>query len=306
MINNIKIFITGSSGYIGQCLIKKILNETNYSLVLLQGKNSEKIFFGKRIKYYYYDNLDFDIYNCLRKTKPDVVIHLAGHSVTEHKKDDLSSLIKANIIFGTNLLDAMKENGVSKIINTGSYWENFYQDGEYHPVNLYSSFKKCFFNILQFYVEVFGFSAITLKLYDVYGPGDKRKKIIPLLIETATNNNKLDMSLGKQYVDFVYIDDVICGYINAIKYIMKSNKSDNLSVDIGSAKPIQLKKLVLLIEKNVDKKININFGGREYRLREVMNPKANIEYTKKLLGWYPKIFINDGLKIVIDSYKNKL
>jgi len=181
MSKDLKICITGSSSYIGQSLIRRILDTTDYLLVLIQGKNSPRVFLDKKIEYYFYDDLDFNLYDCLENSKPNLVIHLAGYSVAEHKRDDLDHLIGSNIVFGTKLLDAMKEAGVLKIINTGSYWEDFYQDGKYHPVNLYSSFKKCFFNIMQFYVEVLKFKAITFKLYDVYGPEDKRKKIIPIL-----------------------------------------------------------------------------------------------------------------------------
>lgn len=298
----IKIFITGGSGYIGQHLIKRLLKNPFYEIILLQSTKSNKAFISnKNVKYYFYDKRKFNLYSCLSEIKSDIVVNFTGYFISEHQKKDLEKLIKSNIIFEIRLLEAMKEAGIKNIINTGSYWEQYYQDEKYHPVNLYASFKKAFQDVLQYYVEVHDFRAITLRLYDVYGPNDKRKKIVPLLQSHIGTNKVFDMSPGKQSIDFIYIDDVIEGYIKAIDFIFKNGKPISEFADIGSGKPIQLIKFVQLFEKIFNKKVKVNFGGRLYRRREVMVTKANIIRTKKILHWQPKITIEQGLYNIKNS-----
>lgn len=298
----IKIFITGGSGFISQHLIKRLLKNPFYEIILLQSTKSNKNFnLNKNVKYYFYDKKKFNLYSCLLKERPNLVINSAGCFISEHQKKDLETLIKSNVIFGIRLLEAMKEAGIKNIINTGSYWEQYYQDGTYHPVNLYASFKKAFQDILQYYVEVHDFRAITLRLYDVYGPNDKRKKIMPLLQAHIGSNRILNMSPGKQYIDFIYIDDVVNSYIKAINFIFKNNVPINEHVDVGSGKSIQLVKFVSLFEKIYNKKIKVNFGGRSYRKREIMKAKANIRKTKKILHWQPKVTIKQGLNKIKNS-----
>lgn len=291
-----KVFITGSSGYIGQQLTSYLLKK-GYQCCLLQNKRSKRLK-GKNVnvKYIYYDDDKFDLTVCLKKEKPDVIIHLAGYFVAEHRKEDIEPIIESNITFGVKLLEAMKNSGISRIINTGSFWEEYYQDKVYSPVNLYAACKKAYQDIIQYYVEVWNFSVITLRLYDIYGPNDPRIKIIPILIKHLSSNKILEMSFCEQYLDFVYIDDVVMAYYRAIQSIFTSNRFNNEIVDIGTGKSIQLKSVVRLIEKIYNSKLSIRFGGRPYRIREVMSVKANIEKTKQLIHWKPKIYIEQGLK----------
>lgn len=304
MKKELKILITGSSGYIGKCLIEYFLKKTDYFLFLLQSESSDRLIKNKRVKYCFYDKKGFDIYKLLERIRPDVVINLAGLFIAEHNKDDLLPLIDSNFVFEVKLLDAMRETGVKNIISTGTYWESYKQDSKYNPVDLYAALKRSFFNILEYYVQVCGFNAITLRLYDVYGPGDNRKKIIPLLIRAGIDGNQLDMSPGEQFINLIYIDDVVLAYIKAVELVLSKKKiKENLALDVGSDRSINLKDLVALIERLFYKKINVNFGGRSYRLREVMDPIPDLKKTKKALSWYPTITISDGIKKVMEDLK---
>jgi nucleoside-diphosphate-sugar epimerase len=302
-----KIFITGASGYIGQQLVCKLINNSSYSLLLLQSIKSNRNFISnKKVKYYFYNKKGFNLKKIFLKEKPDVVIHLAAKSfIDEYKKNDLEELINSNIIFSINLLDAMRQSGIKKIINTGTYWEQYYQNGKYHPVNFYASFKKAFQDILQYYVEVHDFRAITLRLYDIYGQEDKRKKIIPILLKNIGTRKLINMSEGEQYVDFIHINDVILSYSKSIEYVLKNKIPQNVSVDVGSGKPIKLKQCILLIEKIFQKNLMVNLGARPYRQREVMKVKANLKEAKRIINWKPTISIQKGLNMIKESMKLK-
>ena len=76
----------------------------------------------------------------------------------------------------------------------------------------------------------------------------------------------------------------------------------SLSYGIGSKKPIKLKKVINEYENSINKKFNINWGGKSYRNREVLVPWKKY---KMLPGWKPKISIKNGLKIAYYKKDNK-
>lgn len=290
----LKILITGASSYVGSHLVNR-LKILPYELTLIRSSSSKNRI-HQNIKSFDYNASSFDIYKIMKKVKPDIVIHLAGFFVNEHNASHLNKLVESNLVFGTKVLDAMREAGVKNFINTSSYWEDYYQNNGYHPVNLYAAIKKSFQDILQYYTELHDFKALTLRLYDIYGPEDPRNKIIPLLIAQTNATSPLRMSLGEQYIDFIHIDDVIHAYMKAIRYITKIKKAGNVIVDIGTGKVTQLKQVVRLIEKMVKHSISVTFGERPYRKREIMKARAGVRYTKKVLQWEAKIPISFGLR----------
>lgn len=113
---------------------------------------------------------------------PDIVIHIASLTSVTHDYSTIENLLRSNIEFPTKLLEAMEVAGVKKFINTGTTWQN-YNSADYEPVNLYAATKQAFEDILKYYIFAKGFSSITLRLFDTYGPNDTRKNLYHYLID---------------------------------------------------------------------------------------------------------------------------
>ncbi|WDC83286.1 NAD(P)-dependent oxidoreductase [Caloramator sp. mosi_1] len=113
--------------------------------------------------------------NYFLKHKFDAIFHLASLFIAEHDSNQIDDLLKSNIIFGTHILEAMKYGNVKNMVNIGTYWQH-YKNEEYNPVCLYAASKEAFEKIIEFYIQVENIKVITLKLYDIYGINDKRKK----------------------------------------------------------------------------------------------------------------------------------
>ena len=106
----------------------------------------------------------------IEKAEPDVVIHLAGHYLRDHRSSDVEPLVNDNLLLGVQLLEAMKAAGASAIVTAGSYFQ--YAGGSgYAPVNLYAALKQAFSDILKYYIDADDFRAISLIIFDTYGPG---------------------------------------------------------------------------------------------------------------------------------------
>lgn len=267
--------LTGASGFIGSHLLPAL--EKQFTVTTLKRSDAK------------------DTASVLAKfesEKPDLVIHLASYFKPEHRAEDISPMLQSNLEFGTQVLEGMKASGCKRIINTGTFWQH-YQGATYDPVCLYAATKQAFEEIARFYVNACGFQVLTLKLSDTYGPGDPRRKLLSLLKEQAKSAQGLGMSPGDQEIDLLHVDDVISGFVRACAVIAswKDGQMENFGLSSGS--PLPLKQLVKLVEKISGKDLKIQWGGRPYRAREVMETWKDY---RPLPGWEPRVSLESGIR----------
>lgn len=288
-----KIFVTGATGFIGSNLVKKLLKE-NYEVHILVKTNSNMQLvedIKDKLHIFEYEGSIQPLIEYFKETSPDLVIHLASLFLSEHKPEDIDNLVKSNILLGTQILEAMIKSNTKKIINTSTSWQH-YNNEDYNPVCLYAATKQAFEDILKFYVEARGISAINLTIFDTYGAKDIRNKIINKLYEISNTGESIDMSYGEQTIDLIYIKDIIDAYITSIN-IMEKNEVKMEKYCLNSDTPKKLKDVVKIFEKVNNTKTNINWGKRPYREREVME---TYKAGKRLPNWYPKYTLEAGLQ----------
>ncbi|HHH1461243.1 TPA: NAD-dependent epimerase/dehydratase family protein, partial [Yersinia enterocolitica] len=285
-----RILITGASGYIGSNLAC-YLNSNGFEVFGLirsevVDENKIKLLAGVKLEMLDEKNLC----SLVENINPDIVIHIASLTSVTHDYSTIENLLRSNIEFPTKLLEAMEVAGVKKFINTGTTWQN-YNSADYEPVNLYAATKQAFEDILKYYIFAKDFSSITLRLFDSYGPNDTRKKLIPLLDRLAETKESLDMSEGNQEIELVHINDICSAYKTAILKLQDGQPgyANVYSVDTGSR--MSLKKLVKLYEKVNDVTLNINWGARPPREREIMRLCTNLTV---LPNWSPTIPLDEG------------
>ncbi|MFA5059481.1 MAG: NAD(P)-dependent oxidoreductase [Candidatus Omnitrophota bacterium] len=299
-----RILMTGSTGFIGSHLAKALYFSGQHDLVLVKRAHSDLSLIkqlNSKVRMYSLSESADNIYDIMEKEKPDIVIHLASLFLSKHNPSQIDGLIQSNITFPVKLLDAMASAGVKKIINTGTSWEHFNGSKDYDPVCLYAATKKALEDILLYYVNAKKFSALTLKLFDTYGPGDPRPKLFALLKKHLRESSTFVLSPGKQLLDLLYIEDVVGAYLSAVNYLSKKKTVMHEAFSIGSGRPRTLKEVVSTFEKVVGKKMNIEWGGQPYREREVMFSKADIAKAKEKLRWKPKYSLEQGIAKMISE-----
>ena len=296
-IKNLKILVTGASGYIGSELVTK-LTGLGCSVAVIKRASSNLTSLNHvldKISIYECDSSTESVIKIVKDCNPDVVVHLASLFIAEHKSADIENLIASNLLFSTQIVEAMKHNNVKFLVNTGTSWEHF-NNSKYNPVCLYAATKHAFESILEYYVQTSDLRVITLKLFDTYGPRDTRPKLIPFLQKLALTGEKLAMSKGQQLIDIVYIDDVIEAFVLSMKRLRSLEPKSNESYAVSSSDPITLKDLVLIFEEASGLKMNINWGMREYRAREVMIPWND---GCDIPGWRPEVGLLEGFSRII-------
>ena len=268
-----KILITGATGFIGNHLCKAlIINKIDFCCIVRKSTKIESLK-KNNINYFIFNGEIERLIVHMKEENYDGIIHLASLFISEHQHNQINQLINSNILFGTKLLEAAVANNIKWFLNTGTFWQH-YNGEKYNPTNLYAASKQAFETIARFYVESSNIIFTTIKLNDTFGEGDNRKKIFNLWAEISESGQTLKMSAGEQLIDIVHVDEVVKNYLKLAKILNnKKGKQHNLkSYYITSGKKIPLKELALKYENENNVTLNIEWGARNYRKREVMDP----------------------------------
>lgn len=284
------ILITGGNGYIGSHLVKKLIDLQNRVIVIKRTNSNLEYLDGylDKITFYnYLDNLQ-SVLEIFKKEKPKYVLHLASKSFYDYNSFDIDEIINSNIKFGMYILEAMSQYEGTIFINAASWWQNKI-DEDNKPNNLYSATKQALEEILKFYSERRKIKTISLRLPDVYGLDDRRNKILNL-IKYLPQGKKILLTKGEQEMDLLYIDDVINGFIMAIR-VAETMKNFFEVYCLTSGRKIELKKVVEEISL-YKKDVIFAWGEIPYRKDEIMK----ITIPKKVLPiWKPKISLEKGI-----------
>lgn len=297
MLDNDKkavVMITGATGFVGFHLVKRLVSG-GWMVHTLSRKGSsftENKEFGQVVNHVY-DGTTESVLVSFEAAKPDIVFHLASLFLAQHSNEDVEPLIRTNVLLGTQLLEAMTVNKVKYFVNTGTAWQHYNND-DYNPVCLYAATKQAFEAVLEYFVNACAVKAITLKLFDTYGPGDHRPKLFNMLKKASISGEVLNMSPGDQMIDMVHINDVIDAFLIAARRLLMVKAVVGHEVyAVSSGAPISLKELVCLYTSIRGEKIEVNWGGRPYRSREVMKTWNR---GAAIAQWSPKINLEDGIR----------
>lgn len=291
--------VTGGTGFVGSHLARRLATEGwELHLIVRPGSNLDPIrdILGQATLHAH-DGSSSGMARILETARPDVVFHLASLFLAQHRMEDIGPMIASNVLFPTQLLDAMAAHGARRLINTGTQWQH-YEDAEYSPVCLYAATKQAFEAIIRYYVETSALRVVTLKLFDTYGPNDPRPKLFRLLEGAARERKSLSMSPGEQKLDLVYIDDVVKAFVVAARRLMDwtDETGGHEAFAVSSGNPLRLKDLVQLYERAIGRELPIEWAGRPYRVREVMAPWGKGSFIP---GWKPEVPIEEGIRRVI-------
>jgi len=277
--------VTGATGFIGGRLVRSLLAdgwETHAIVRPFSKATTLRDVLGSS-NVHEHDGSTSGLINIVGSVHPLVVFHLASAVITDYVAVDIEPLIRSNILFGTQLLEAMAVAGVSVIVSTGTISQH-YEGRNYSPVYLYSATKQAFQDILQFYCEVRGLRAVTLELPDTYGPGDRRPKLLTLLAGAARTGETLALTPGDQFLDLLHVDDVVHGYEVAADGLLTGHLPSPSQYRLSSGSLVRLKDVVELYREATGHRVNVAWGGRPYRVREVMEPRSPVPV---LPGWTP-------------------
>lgn len=295
-----KALITGVTGFIGGAVARCLL-ESGWSVALIIRNESDASQIADilhKSKVYLYDGSGESLITAMHDSKPEVVFHLASLVLVEHQTTEIPSLIASNVLFGSQLLDAMVQVGVKHIVSAGTIWQFFGKD-DAQAVNFYAATKQAFEKIVDFYHDAFGVSAISLILADTYGVEDNRPKLINYLIKALGASEVLNMSPGDQVIDVSHVRDVAKSFRLAATKLVENPEPVRMTLAVSGTR-LSVKQLVAAVERVSQQTINVQFGGRPYRFREVMCPAL----ISELESDWRKVELVEGIQELLEASRS--
>lgn len=288
--NNLKIIITGGSGFIGSYLVDTLILEGYYVIVL----DIKKDFVNEKAIYYVVDINNADLINNIFETnRPNFCIHLAGILGTTETWDYPNETVRVNIQGANNIYEACGKTKCNIItVDVGSRW-----------LSPYTISKTCSAEFALGYANKYKVKCGLLRIFNVYGPRQSTKiiKIAPMFIYKSLQDEVLEV-WGNKHLDLIYVSDVADAFCKAVKNIDKIDKRRD--VYIGSGNQLLTSEFGEMIIKTIGKG-SISIMQPRLGEENIDSGFMNNNTSQNLLEWEPKINLENGVNLTIDYYKKR-
>jgi len=301
------VFITGADGFIGSHLTEKLIK--NYKVKALVQYNSfnfngwlesETLLNKRNFSIIKGDIRDGQfIKNEIKNV--DYIIHLAALISIPYSYKAVNSFVDTNINGTINILNAAINSNVKKVILTST--SEVYGSAQYvpmdekHPLNAQSPYAATKISADQLalsYFNSFNVPVTILRPFNTFGPRQSLRAVIPNIIIQALQNNIVNIGDISTLRDFNYVQDIVKGFEKSLE----ASSILGEVINLGSGFEISIKELIKLIEKILNKKINLNIQKSRVRPKnsEVRRLKACNKKAKKLLKWHSSSNNKSGLE----------
>lgn len=339
-LENKTILVTGSSGFIGSNLCKRLLNEVDGIKVI--GLDNMNDYYDVRIKEYRLNELSsFNNYTFIKGDlsnkelinkifedyKPNVVVNLAAQAGVRYSITNPDAYISSNLIGFYNILEACRNYPVEHLVYASSssvYGSNkkvpySTDDKVDNPVSLYAATKKSNELMAHAYSKLYNIPSTGLRFFTVYGPAGRPDMAYFGFTNKLINGETIKIfNYGNCKRDFTYVDDIVEGVIRVIKGAPeKKNGEDGLPIppyavyNIGNSSPENLLDFVNILQEELVKAEvlpkDYDFESHKelvpMQAGDVAVTYADTTPLERDFGFKPNTSLRDGLRKFAKWYK---
>jgi NAD dependent epimerase/dehydratase len=306
-----RVLITGSGGFIGSHLTEKLI-ELNADVKCFVKYNS-------RSEWGYLDTLPQEVKNHLSVFSGDlkdpdavrsavddvdIIFHLGALISIPYSYVNPRDSIETNVIGTLNILSAARDKNVKRVVHTST--SEVYGTAKYAPIDEshplqgqspYSASKIGADKIAESFYLSYGLPVVTIRPFNTYGPRQSARAIVPTIITQALTKKEILLGALHPTRDLTYVGDLVSAFIK----IAECKKCIGGVVNVGSNFEISIGDLADKINMLIRNRCEIKLDKKRIRPEksEVERLLCNNEKAKKILGWEPKISLNDGLQTTI-------
>ena len=303
------VCVTGGAGFIGSHLVDRLLAAGDRVVVLddfddfydprEKERNLASHQDDARLAVLREDIRDRDtVAAAFDRHRPEVVVHLAARAGVRPSLADPVGYADVNVTGTAVLLDAARRAGVRRFVfgsSSSVYGLNakvpFSEDDPLdHPASPYAATKIAGEALVRAFCHLYGFEAVALRFFTVYGPRQRPDLAIRKFAERILRDEPIELyGDGTSSRDYTYVDDIVDGVIAAMEVPLARFEVVNL----GGASPVQLSTLVAKIERALER------PARIVRLPDqpgdVPRTYADVGRAERLLGYRPRVDLDEGL-----------
>ncbi|MCK4236306.1 MAG: GDP-mannose 4,6-dehydratase [Candidatus Krumholzibacteria bacterium] len=314
-----RYLITGGAGFIGSHLSELLLQEDNFVIIIdnfnnyYHGKEEqlEDITKGYEISKDY-DLIKGDLLNNSIYKKIDYeieyIFHLAAQAGVRYSIENVAEVTNNNIVSTVNIFEYALKSNIQKVVFASSssvYGNPIYTPlNEVHPKNPISPYavsKLCGEVYADLYFREYNLPVTSLRFYTVYGPRGRPDMAIRKFFNLILQDKQITIyGDGEQLRDFTYVSDIVNGLILSAE----KKESEGEVFNLGCSNPIKVNNLVDKMYYIVNKPKKVKYIEKQQG--DVDITYSNTEKAKKILGYYPQVNIDEGLRKTYEWQKKNL
>ncbi len=302
-----RLLITGASGFVGAKTLELALAAGHEVAAPVRPQSAARrlVPFAGR-----YEHLSLELNDraaltaAVGKFRPDAIIHLAWAGVANAARFDHTQ-ISENIDAACALVKAGAAAGCGAFIGTGSQGEygvgsTMLEDALPQPTTLYGAAKVSALYLTRQLAAQAGMRHAWLRIFSTYGPDDNAGWLIPSLITQMLNGERPKTTLGTQFWDWLFVDDVARGLLSATETPTAAG-----IFNLGSGEAVQVRQAVETIRDLAAPDMELVFGEIPFRSDQVMLMQASVERLGLATGWSPQVPFAEGIARTVNWYRSQ-
>ena len=292
-----RVLVTGASGFLGSHLCQRLIQggaEVHAVSRTLEGAPSENP------RWWRADLEDYAATkNLFESVKPHMLFHLSGQATGDPDIRHVLPTFRSQLLATVHLLTISAEIGCRRIILTGSLTEPQAGQVDSPPSSPYAASKWASNAFGRMFQCLYQTPVVIVRPFMVYGPNQNPKKVIPYSIQSLMRGDQPRLTSGKWRADWIYVDDVIDGFIAAGEV----PGIEGSTIDLGTGRLVSVEAMIRQVVEILGVSIEPQFGALSSRLSEEVRV-ADLEHTRRVLGWQPKISLYEGLKRTVEWHRS--
>jgi nucleoside-diphosphate-sugar epimerase len=234
----------------------------------------------------------------------DAVVNLAARAGVRTSVENPWVYLETNVTGTLNLLELCRSRGISKFVlaSTSSIYgtENpipFREDQDTsRPISPYAASKMGAEALCHTFHFLYGVDVTVLRYFTVYGPAGRPDMSVFRFIQRIREGRPIRVyGDGSMSRDFTYVDDIARGTVAALA------PAGYEVINLGGNRPHEVRELVRLIEKRLDRRAEIEFDAAHPA--DVGATWADIRKAEELLGWVPRVPLDEGISRTAEWYE---
>jgi len=299
-LNRQRVLVTGANGFIGSHLCLRLCHEgAEVHSVYRTQRPAES---GDQ-RWWQADLSDLaKVKELVATTRPDVIFHLASHVKGAPDLAHVLPTFQSNLQSTVNLLTVAAESSCRRLVLTGSLAEPEIENGEKFPSAPYAAAKWASSGYARMFHALYSLPVTIARVFMVYGPGQMDlTKLIPHATLSMLQGKRPKISSGARLVDWIYVSDVIDGFIA----LANATDVDGATLDLGSGSLVSIRSLLQKLALLIGDGANVEFGALPDRPLEPTRLATTAE-TFARIGWNPQVSLQDGLERTVSWYRGEL